>query len=211
MTRRHPRSTRTDTLFPYTTLFRSQPSRRAESIQDIFRETFFPHRIRDSDSFASLGGDSLRYVQLSMGLERVLGHIPARWEHKPIAELSALRREKLNTQTLGTDLIVRALAILLVVVHHATLWPIPAGAAAMVMLIGYSLARFQSSALLAGDCPRVLRPLLTVLAPYYLIIAGYAIARGEVPWASVFMVGNFGLADPVNHTMVPFLYWLVEA
>src|SRR3546814_18641210 len=98
MTRRHPRSTRTDTLFPYTTLFRSQPSRRAESIQDIFRETFFPHRIRDSDSFASLGGDSLRYVQLSMGLERVLGHIPARWENKPIAELSADRKStRLNS------------------------------------------------------------------------------------------------------------------
>src|SRR3546814_7862467 len=73
-----------------------------------------------------------------MGLERVLGHIPARWENKPIAELSALRREKRDTQALGADLIVRALAILLVVVHHATLWPIPAGAAAMVMLIGRS-------------------------------------------------------------------------
>src|SRR3546814_11824265 len=81
-----------------------------------------------------------------MGLERVLGHIPARWENKPIAELSALRREKRDTQALGADLIVRALAILLVVVHHATLWPIPAGAAAMVVLIGYSLARFQSKA-----------------------------------------------------------------
>src|SRR3546814_18016937 len=111
----------------------------------------------------------------------------------PIAELSALRREKRDTQALGADLIVRALAILLVVVHHATLWPIPAGAAAMVVLIGYSLARFQSKALLAGDYPRVLRPLATVLAPYYLIVAGYAIAWGEVPWAAVFLVGNFGL------------------
>src|SRR3546814_11832077 len=34
MIRRPPRSTRTDTLFPYTTLFRS----RAESPQEIFRE-----------------------------------------------------------------------------------------------------------------------------------------------------------------------------
>src|SRR3546814_17095126 len=109
MIRRPPRSTRSATLFPYTTRFRSdyerlraelsdQPSRRAESIQDICRETFFPHRIRDSDSFASLGGDSLRYVQLSMGLERVLGHIPARWENKPIAELSADRKStRLNS------------------------------------------------------------------------------------------------------------------
>lgn len=187
-----------------------RPTRRADSVRGVFRQAFFPHRVRDSDSFASLAGDSLRYVQLSMGLERVLGHIPAGWEHKPVAELASLRRRTPETQALGTDLIARALAILLVVVHHATHWPIPVGAAAMVMLIGYSLGRFQSTALFAGDAPRVLRPLATVLAPYYLIVAGYALAWGEVPWASVFLVGNFGFAEPQNHTMVPFLYWFVE-
>jgi acyl-CoA synthetase (AMP-forming)/AMP-acid ligase II len=188
-----------------------QPARRAENVQDVFRQAFFPHHIRESDSFTSLGGDSLRYVQLTIGLERALGHLPAGWEQKPISELATRqRREKSATQFLSTDLVVRALAVLLVVVHHATSWPIPIGAPAMVMLIGYSLARFQSSALFTGEVPRVLRPLLTVLAPYYLIVAGYAIAWGEVPWASVFLVGNFGIADPQDHTMVPFLYWFVE-
>jgi hypothetical protein len=146
-----------------------------------------------------------------MGLERILGHIPEAWENRSIAQLSTLQPEKAGIQTVGTDLIVRALAVLLVVVQHATLWPIPGGAAAMVMLIGYSLARFQSNALFAGDYPRVLRPLLAVLAPYYLIVAGYGIAWGDIPWASVFLVGNFGLADPVDHTMISYLYWFVEA
>lgn len=187
------------------------PAPHAGSIQDIFRQAFFPHKVRDDDSFASLGGDSLRYVQLSVGLERVLGHIPEGWEHQSIARLAARCRETAKTPVLGTDLIVRVLAVLLVVVHHATLWPIPGGAAAMVMLIGYSLARFQGNALFSGDYARVLRPLATVLAPYYLIVAGYALAWGDVPWASVFLVGNFGVADPVRHTMLPFLYWFVEA
>jgi len=188
-----------------------QPPGRSDSVQEVFRQAFFPHRVRDNDSFASLGGDSLRYVQLTMGLERVLGYVPTRWEHRPIAELATRRRrEKPATQALSTDLVVRALAVLLVVMHHATHWPIPIGAPAMVMLIGYSLARFQSNALFEGDILRVLRPLLTVLAPYYLIVAGYAIAWGEVPWASVFLVANFGFADPRDHTMVPFLYWFVE-
>src|SRR3546814_9471201 len=42
MIRRPPRSTRTDTLFPYTTLFRSQaaPVRRAIDAADDFREEF---------------------------------------------------------------------------------------------------------------------------------------------------------------------------
>ncbi|MGE0121214.1 MAG: AMP-binding protein [Dongiaceae bacterium] len=188
-----------------------EPAQRADSIQDVFRHAFFPHAVRGSDSFASLAGDSLRHVQLSLGLERVLGHIPKDWEQMPVAHLAALRQETRGMQTVGTDLILRALAILLVVVQHATLWPVPGGAAAMVMLIGFSLARFQSSALFAGDHPRLLRPLAAVLVPYYLILAGYGIAWGEVPWASVFLVGNFGFADPADHSMLPFLYWFVEA
>src|SRR3546814_13961901 len=39
MLRRPPRSTRTDTLFPYTTLFRSGTKRRYASIGDIFVAT----------------------------------------------------------------------------------------------------------------------------------------------------------------------------
>src|SRR3546814_19776616 len=40
MTRRPPRSTRTDTLFPYTTLFRSKltMNREAVSIRQVFKE-----------------------------------------------------------------------------------------------------------------------------------------------------------------------------
>src|SRR3546814_4377704 len=38
MIRRPPRSTRTDTLFPYTTLFRSQPDRRRRARGDGCRE-----------------------------------------------------------------------------------------------------------------------------------------------------------------------------
>ncbi|WP_455274642.1 hypothetical protein [Rhizobium herbae] len=34
---------------------------------------------------------------------------------------------------------------------------------------------------------------------------------GEIPWASVTLSGNFGYADPEHHTMIPYLYWFVEA
>ncbi|MER9074215.1 AMP-binding protein [Mesorhizobium sp. M0904] len=196
---------------PLRTSLGQQQVRHVKSVHDAFREAFFPHRVCDDDSFVSLGGGSLRYVQLSLSLERILGYLPEDWEREPIAKLAVMRREKTETQSLGTDLIIRVSAILLVVIQHAALWPVPGGAAAMVMLIGYSLARFQSGNLLAGHHASVFRPLAAVLAPYYLIVAGYTIAWGEVPWASVFLVGNFGTADPADHTMLPFLYWFVEA
>jgi hypothetical protein len=80
-----------------------------------------------------------------------------------------------------------------------------------MLLIGYGLARNQRTALAAGDRKRIFRVLPAVLAPYYLILIGYALAWGSIPWASVFLVGNFGLADPVRHSMLPYLYWFVEA
>ncbi len=185
--------------------------RRTENVRDVFREAFFPQGTADEDTFVSLGGDSLRYVQLSLNLERILNHLPEGWENRPIAELATMQQAKTRMQSLGTDLVIRTLAILLVVIQHATLWPVPGGAAAMVMLIGYSLARFQSSNLFSGHAARVFRPVMSVLVPYYLIIALYGLAWGKVPWGSVFLVGNFGLADPSERTMLPFLYWFVEA
>jgi hypothetical protein len=106
---------------------------------------------------------------------------------------------------------IRALAILLVCTAHQTLWPIPGGAAAMVVLIGYNLARFQRTALAAGDFAAFFRPLGLVLAPYYVLVAAYAVASGQIPWASVALIGNFGLTIPETHLMLPYLYWFVEA
>ncbi|MFK0272139.1 AMP-binding protein [Ensifer sp. NPDC090286] len=180
-------------------------------IEGLFVQVFYPKQVKRSDSFVSLGGDSLRFVQLSIGLEKALGQVPDAWETLPIGTLSLQERRETATRRIGTDLLVRALAILLVVLHHELLWPIPGGSAAMVVLAGFSLARFQMGPLLAGDGWAILRPLAQVLIPYYLIVAAYAVAWGEVPWASVFLVGNFGLALPETHGMVPYLYWFIEA
>lgn len=182
-----------------------------EGVEALFNQLFYPKKVRPQDSFLSLGGDSLRFVQLSIGLEKTLGEVPEAWEKMPVAELAALGRRESGGRQIGTDLLIRALAILLVVLHHETLWPIPGGSAAMVILAGYGLARFQSGVLLSGAVLKLLRPLSQILVPYYLIVAAYALAWGEVPWASIFLVGNFGFADPERHSMVPYLYWFIEA
>ncbi|MQW01264.1 AMP-binding protein [Sinorhizobium medicae] len=182
-----------------------------QSVETVFARIFYPKKIRSEDSFLSLGGDSLRFVQLSIGLEKILGELPESWEKLPIGELAARSSRKGKIGQIATDLLIRALAIILVVLHHETLWPIPGGSAAMVILAGFSLARFQSGALFSGAIDKLLWPLAQVLIPYYLIVAAYALAWGEVPWASIFLVGNFAFADPERHSMVPYLYWFIEA
>lgn len=187
----------------------------AEGIAEVFRQCFHPRPVRPEDSFTSLGGDSLRHVELSMEIERLAGALPRGWERVSIADLVAPRHTPGNEPRqftgIGTDLLIRALAIIAVVIQHQTLWPSHGGAAAMVVLIGYGLGRFQTGILASGDIPGLLRPLWRVLVPYYLILVAYALAWGQIPWASVFLIGNFGFADPVRQEMLPYLYWFVEA
>ncbi|WFU48585.1 non-ribosomal peptide synthetase [Sinorhizobium terangae] len=182
-----------------------------DGIEALFNQVFCTKKVRPGDSFLSLGGDSLRFVQLSIGLEKLLGDVPEAWEKMSVAELAALGQRETKGRRIATDLLIRALAILLVVLHHETLWPIPGGSAAMVILAGFGLARFQRGVLLSGAMLRFLRSVTQILVPYYLIVAAYALVWGEVPWASVFLVGNFGFADPERHSMVPYLYWFIEA
>src|SRR3546814_15282465 len=65
MIRRPPRSTRTDTLFPYTTLFRSRSPSPAPSISSEPRRSrtyraFFPAAVSPPPDAAPCGGDRVR-------------------------------------------------------------------------------------------------------------------------------------------------------
>src|SRR3546814_5655898 len=71
MIRRPPRSTRTDTLFPYTTLFRSLQARAGERAPDGTRDAFVAF-IRAYYEMASL--DTLRLRPLDELVETALRH-----------------------------------------------------------------------------------------------------------------------------------------
>ena len=197
----------------YQTLSRMARPDAEEGVAAAFRACFHPVPVAAGDSFASLGGDSLRHVELALVLERALGHVPEGWERMPVAALARLEAGGKGgaDQGVATDLAVRAGAILAVVVTHETLWPVYGGAAAMVVLVGLMWARFQREAVVAGDLRHLLRPLGRVLPPYYLILLGYSLAWGQVPLGSALLVSNFGIGDPVDHDRLPFLYWFVEA
>jgi acyl-CoA synthetase (AMP-forming)/AMP-acid ligase II len=179
------------------------------NLQDIFARSFAPRPVRHDDSFASLGGDSLQHVEISLLLDQHLGGLPQKWEQMSIAALES--QSAVQVSRVPMPILARALAILAVVISHQTLLPFYGGAAAMVVLLGMSVALHRREALIAGDAARFLQPTLRVLIPYGLIVAGYALAWQQVPWASVFLVGNFGFTTPEAHLMLPYLYWFVEA
>ncbi|MFD2858344.1 AMP-binding protein [Seohaeicola zhoushanensis] len=183
-----------------------------ESNRDVlalFERTFTSIRVCRSDSFNSLGGDSLQHVELSLALDEHFGGLPENWEQRPISDLESTRPA--GVSSVPMPLLARALAILAVVVAHQTYWPVYGGAAAMLILLGVSIAQHRTSFLIDGDAKRFLAPLGRVLLPYFIVLAGYAIVWQQVPWASFALIGNFAVTIPETHLMLPYLYWFVEA
>ncbi|UWQ60712.1 AMP-binding protein (plasmid) [Leisingera caerulea] len=181
----------------------------AKGVLAAYQAAFAPQTVGRNDSFASLGGDSLRHVELSLALDEALGGAPAGWEEMPVKDLE--QAAPAPAASLPFDLAARVVAILAVVVAHQTFWPVFGGAAAMVILMGMSVAGFRWEALKSGDMRSFLKPVAAVLIPYYLILAGYAVAWEQVPWVSVLLAGNFALTTPETHLMLPYLYWFIEA
>lgn len=191
-----------------------------DAVMAAFRETFAPRRLATRDSFVSLGGDSLAYLQLSLALEAELGLLPRQWERLSIAALSARAkpaprisgwRDWLWPAAIDSDHFLRAVAIFLVVLHHATMWSLAGGAATLLLLVGFNLARFHAQRLFTGDLLAVLRASLAPVFIYYPILLGYCIYRGEYPWQSLLLMGNWGIAGYSTMPSPIVLYWFVEA
>ncbi|WP_395016066.1 AMP-binding protein [Dongia sp.] len=184
----------------------------AKPIQEAYAATFFPRRVRREDSFNSLGGDSLAHVQIALALEQKLGRLPEDWESTSIADLAAKPAPKPGAwRHLDAAHLLRAGAVLLVALHHATLWPIPGGAATLLVLVGWSLARFQAPRLFAGKLGPMLRAMAANLLLYLPIVVVYCIATDRFLWPSLLLIGNTGIAAYQIVGDFLWTYWFVEA
>ena len=101
------------------------------------------------DSFVSLGGDSLSYVELATRLADRLGELPPDWHTRPIDDLLDQPSPRAGTR-LDTSVVLRATAILAVVGTHANLWTVLGGAHLLLVVAGWNFARFQLTAATRG-------------------------------------------------------------
>ncbi|MBE7323411.1 AMP-binding protein [Nocardioides sp. Y6] len=121
----------------------------------------------ESDTFVSLGGDSLSYVELTVRLEERLGDLPDGWHTTPFAELAAAHHDVRPGERprpaarLDTTIALRALAIVAIVAGHVDLVGWQGGAHLLLAVAGYNFARFQLGS--ADPATRVRHGLSTVL------------------------------------------------
>jgi hypothetical protein len=151
-------------------------------------------------------------VQIALALEQNLGRPPKDWEGASIGDLAARAAPKPSVwKPLDAAHLLRAGAVLLVALHHATLWPIPGGAATLLVLVGWSLGRFQARNLFAGKVGPMLRAMASHVLIFLPIVVIYCIATNRFLWPSLLLIGNTGIADYQIVGDFLWIYWFVEA
>lgn len=207
----------------YQAILKAGKAQRAETdapasnapIRHAFQRTFPQGQVAPSDSFISLGGDSLSYIRLSMEIEGAIGVLPARWEEETIATLEALAdgatrssRHMFTLRGIESEVVLRAAAILAVVANHASSFVVGGGAHVLLMLSGYNFSRYQRTRLIDGDGFTVLTSFFKrIIIPYYMILIAYFVIKNTLDIPSLLLVSNFygrygSLLEP---------YWFLEA
>ncbi len=167
--------------------------------------------VADTDSFASLGGDSLSYVEASVRLERVLGTLPHDWHLRPVGTLArdaAPRRRW--WRSVETSTLLRALAVVAIVGSHADLFAVVGGAHFLLVLVGFNLGRFALASARRDERVRaLLRSVARVVVPSVLWIGGVSLVTGAYPLPTVLLVNS--LVGPARWSEPAWYFWFVEA
>ncbi|HEU5456860.1 MAG TPA: acyltransferase family protein, partial [Nocardioides sp.] len=186
----------------------------AESLRDEFALVLGRPDAEVTDSFVSLGGDSLSYVELATRLGRRLDRLPPGWHTRSIGELAAPpSRDKPRRRWLGrsmdTTVALRALCILMIVGTHANVFTLVGGAHLLLAVAGYNFARFQ-----LADVPRAARvrnglvSVTQVVVPSSLYIGAVSLVTREYDLPTALFLN--GLLGSDTWTL-DWQFWFLEA
>ena len=172
--------------------------------------------VQQSDSFISLHGDSLSYVNVLIAIDEYLGKVPDNWESLTVAELDALSlAAPVATprwiKPFDTEVVLRALAIMAVVLVHAKFRIVSGGADALIILAGYNLARFNKGRLTAGLGWEIFENFVKrIILPFYFILLLYTIFR-ESPGITAFLLVDNLSSDPERLRTILAPFWFIQA
>lgn len=165
-------------------------------------------QVANHDTFVTLGGDSLRYIQASVAIEKTLGYLPEGWEQRPIADLDRLAPRTTKFAQIEPSVLLRAIAIVSVVINHAgifeSLFAIDGAAFMLLLPAGYSFARFQLQRVLgSGQAIYALSTLPRVVVPALLLIGIQQIRHRHFEPSAIFFYNNFLGAPTLS-------FWFIE-
>ena len=192
-----------------------------DGLRAAFRQALNLKTVTADDSFNSLEGDSLAYVNVSMAIEEELGHLPDRWEHLTIGEIEARAAESSQVterrcRWVSTEMLIRPLAIALIVSSHAMKHEIgmgiEGGALVLLMAAGYNSNRFQRDRMFAPSRWQIAGQFLArLIVPYFLIVGVYwAFSNNHIGWRSFTLMTNYW-RDPGVGAGSMMQFWFIQA
>jgi acyl-CoA synthetase (AMP-forming)/AMP-acid ligase II len=113
------------------------------SVRDGFAIVFDRTDLSDDDTFIELGGDSMSYIEASVYVEQALGRLPDNWHTTSIANLEQQRRSGSAWHSVETNVVLRAVAIVLVAGSHLSVFLLEGSAHVLLAVAGYNFFRFQ--------------------------------------------------------------------
>lgn len=179
------------------------------SVQDMYASIFPGVDIKPGDTFKSLGGDSLNYIQMLMLLETRFGFAPSDWDKMSVECLEKIESKSGSSlySWLDTSIFLRVLAIMGVVATHSGATAFGGGTLLLFALIGYNMARFRSTEFFEGNVwPWVLIFSSIILIPYFIVMTFY------LGWNRSFEIDELLLyANLVNTRLtIIFPFWFVQ-
>jgi hypothetical protein len=188
----------------------SRADTHASALRAALAEVLGRPDVSDDDSFVSLEGDSLSYVEAATRVEGVLGTLPAGWHLLTVAELAGRPADPRRGRTLETNVLLRALAIVMIVATHANLLVAAGGAHVLLAVAGFNFGRFHLT-----DAPRADRlrhltgSIARIVVPSVLWLGAVAVTTRDIGWTNVLLLN--GLLGPSSWAEPQWWYWFVEA
>ncbi|GAA4115998.1 AMP-binding protein [Knoellia locipacati] len=202
----------------------------SEAVRALYAELLDRPDATLDDSFVTLRGDSLSYVEASVRLEGLLGTLPESWHVRPVRELAAEVGpvEEATSRSTGaaakgrwgrfgrwgrwrsleTSVLLRGVAIAVIVLTHAGVLDVRGGAHVLLAVAGFAFARFQLSASARTErvahalesATRIAVPAMVWLGVLFLVDERYS------PWNPVLLTSIGG-----SNVHPQWRYWFVEA
>jgi acyl-coenzyme A synthetase/AMP-(fatty) acid ligase len=184
---------------------------RRDTVTAIYRDVLGARAVGPTDSFLSLGGDSLSYVECAIRLEPIVGRLPADWHTRSVADLATVAGSTSRARVARVDatVVYRAVAICLVVATHMRLWFWPGGAHLLLAVVGFNLSRFLTP--IEPTRTRVaagLRTAARVAVPTVLWIAAGMVLAGAYSTGTLLLVNNY--VGPPSHRDDHWTFWFIE-
>jgi acyl-CoA synthetase (AMP-forming)/AMP-acid ligase II len=184
-----------------------------DNARRIFEDVLERADIADTDTFVSLGGDSLSYVAASVRLEQALGYLPADWHVTPVRDLEPrilqepVRRLRRIFAPLETSIVLRAVAIVCIVSTHVGLFHWQGTAHVLMALAGYNFARFQLAGKRIPRLKRQLTSLARIAVPSMVFIAAACLVTDNYTPANILLLNAIIGPEAVT---TQWHFWFIE-